>query len=108
VPFGVTTEIFRRLFDDPRVPLERADLIVQWEVARKRAESPPSTLLSTAWAPWWEFELVERIPARAFRPVPRVDAGVLRVTRRRPALLPESLAPHFAGFVRARWPLPGA
>lgn len=107
VPFGVTTEIFRRLFDDPRVPLARADLLVQWEVARKRAESPPSTLLSTAWAPWWEFELGERIPAQAFRPVPRVDGGVLKVTRRRPALLPESLAPSYAGFIRARWPFAG-
>ncbi len=104
VPFGVTTEIFRRLFDDPRTPLARADLIVQWEVARKRAESPPNTLLSTAWAPWWEFELVERIPAHAFRPVPRVDAAVLRVTRRRPSLLPESLAPSYAAFIRSRWP----
>jgi 23S rRNA (adenine-N6)-dimethyltransferase len=104
LPFGVTTEILRRLFDDPRTPLQRADLIVQWEVARKRAESPPSTLLSTAWAPWWEFHLGARIPARAFRPVPRVDAAVLRVTRRRPALLPAALAQPYASFVRARWP----
>jgi 23S rRNA (adenine-N6)-dimethyltransferase len=106
LPFGVTTEIFRRLFDDPRTPLERADLIVQWEVARKRAESPPSTLLSTAWAPWWEFRLGRRLPASAFRPVPRVDAGLLSARRRATPLLPPALARDYAGFVRARWPLP--
>src|SRR5262249_12884938 len=103
--FGVTTEIFRKLFDDPRTPLLRADVVVQWEVARKRAESPPRNLLSTAWAPWWRFELVRRIPAHAFRPVPRVDGGVLAVTRRDPAILPESLGARFAAFLRSQWPL---
>jgi 23S rRNA (adenine-N6)-dimethyltransferase len=104
LPFGRTTEICRRLFDDPRLPLVRADLVVQWEVAVKRASQPPSTLLSTAWAPWWEFRLGPRIPASAFRPVPRADAGVLVATRRPEALLPPALAGAYAGFVRAHWP----
>lgn len=104
LPFGATTDILRRLFDDPSSPLERADLIVQWEVARKRAESPPRTLLSAAWAPWWEFRLGPRIAASDFRPVPRVDAGVLTVTRRSPALLPEAMARAYASFVRTHWP----
>lgn len=104
LPFSATTDILRRLLDDPRVPLLRADLIVQWEVARKRAEDPPSTLLSTVWAQWWRFALGARIPAHAFRPVPPVDAGVLVVTRREAPLLPASLARDYAAFVRARWP----
>jgi 23S rRNA (adenine-N6)-dimethyltransferase len=104
LPFGGTTDILRRLFDDPEVPLERADVIVQWEVGRKRASVPPSTLRSTAWAPWWEFRLGRSIPATEFRPVPRVDAAVLIVTRRDPPLLPPAMAASWAAFVRARWP----
>jgi 23S rRNA (adenine-N6)-dimethyltransferase len=104
LPFGGTTDILRRLLDDPEVPLERADVIVQWEVGRKRASVPPSTLRSTAWAPWWEFRLGRRIPATEFRPVPRVDAAVLIVTRRDPPLLPPAMAASWAAFVRARWP----
>ena len=103
LPFGVTTALLRHLFDDVGRAPRRADLIVQWEVARKRAAVPPTTLVSTAWAPWWTFELVQRIPARSFRPVPAVDAAVLRVTRRSPALLPERLAGGFADFVRREW-----
>ena len=50
--------------------LVRADLIVQWEVARKRAVMPPSTLLSATWAPWWSLRgrpahPGERLPSRA-------------------------------------------
>jgi 23S rRNA (adenine-N6)-dimethyltransferase len=103
LPFGATTALMRRLFDDPSVALVRADLVVQWDVARKRAALPPTTLLSTTWAPWWEFRLGQRIPASRFRPVPSVDAGVLTVTRRTPALLPPELAPGYGVFVREHW-----
>jgi 23S rRNA (adenine-N6)-dimethyltransferase len=103
LPFGATTAILRYLLDDPGSCLVRADLIVQWEVARKRAVMPPSTLLSTTWAPWWSFEVVERVPATAFRPVPSVDAAVLCVRRRDPPLLPPRMAGPYASFVRRQW-----
>jgi 23S rRNA (adenine-N6)-dimethyltransferase len=108
IPFGQTTAILRRLLDNPRGRLERADLIVQFEVARKRAAVPPRTLLSTVWAPWWEVRLGRRIPADQFRPVPRVDAAVLTVTRRDPPVLPAAMAEPFARFVHERWPFPGS
>ncbi|HTT91967.1 MAG TPA: rRNA adenine N(6)-methyltransferase family protein [Acidimicrobiales bacterium] len=104
VPFGATTAILHRLLDDPLTPLTRADLVVQWEVARKRAAAPPATLLSAAWAPWWQFHLGPRLPATEFRPVPRVDGGSLVVTRRSPPLLPASMAPAYNEFVRRHWP----
>ena len=104
LPFGATTAILHRLLDDPSVPLHRADLVVQWEVARKRAATPPSSLISTTWAPWWEFRLGRRVPAAEFRPVPRVDAAVLTIVRRDPPLLPSAMAAPYAAFVRANWP----
>jgi 23S rRNA (adenine-N6)-dimethyltransferase len=103
LPFGLTTALMRRLFDDPHGSLVRADLVVQWDVARKRAAVPPTSLLSTTWAPWWAFDLGRRIPADAFRPVPSVDAAVLTVTRRTPPLLPAGLAAGYGAFVREEW-----
>jgi 23S rRNA (adenine-N6)-dimethyltransferase len=104
LPFGRTTDILRRLLDDPAIPLRRADVIVQWEVALKRAANPPATLLSTAWAPWWEIELLRRIPSQKFRPVPSVDGGLLAITRRDPPILPRTMAPSYAAFLRREWP----
>jgi 23S rRNA (adenine-N6)-dimethyltransferase len=72
-------------------------------VALKRAASPPATLLSTAWAPWWEVELARRIPARMFRPMPRVDGGLLAIRRREPPLLPARMAEPFAAFLHQGW-----
>jgi 23S rRNA (adenine-N6)-dimethyltransferase len=106
IPFGQTTAILHHLLDDPEIPLRRADLVVQHEVARKRAAVPPATLLSTVWAPWWELRCGPRIPGADFRPVPKVDAAVLTVTRRDPPLLPPGMAGAYGDFVRAHWPFP--
>ncbi|MBA3717321.1 MAG: 23S ribosomal RNA methyltransferase Erm [Actinobacteria bacterium] len=98
VPFHETTRLFRLLLDDPRAALEQAALIVQWEVARKRARG--GTLLGLGWAPWWELRLVRQVPAAAFRPRPSVDAGIVTVSRRPEALLPASQARAFRSFLR--------
>jgi 23S rRNA (adenine-N6)-dimethyltransferase len=100
VPFNVTTALLRRLLDDPRTQLQRADLIVQREIARKRAGRPRS-LLSASWSPWYRFRMGRQIPRTAFRPVPAVDAAVLVVERRAMPLLPPEDCDAFAGFVNA-------
>lgn len=76
--------MLRHLLDDPGTCLVKADVVVQWGVARKRAAYAPSTLLSTIWAPWWEIAIRQPIPATDFRPIPRVDAGYLADARRDP------------------------
>ena len=89
LPFGVTTQLLRRLLDDSTSPLARADVIVQYEVARKRTSPWPSSLRSLSWAPWWEFSIARRLPSACFDPPPSVDGAVLSITRRvRPLLEP--------------------
>jgi len=82
VPFDRTTAILRRLLDDPATPLVAAELVVQWELAAKRAAVWPSTRIGVYWGAWWRFALVRRLPPCAFAPEPAVAAGVLRVERR--------------------------
>jgi 23S rRNA (adenine-N6)-dimethyltransferase len=84
VPFGITTPVLRRLLDQGSWP--SAVLLLQWEVARKRAAVGGTTLLTASWWPWFEFELAGRVPSAAFRPRPAVDGGLL-VIRRRPVAL---------------------
>lgn len=100
VPFALTTPILKRLLDDPTSSLVGADLILQHEVARKRASVWPGNLLSLGWLPWWEFRLVRHLYASAFEPPPSVDAGVLAVTRKRQALLPAELRDEYRSFLR--------
>ena len=84
VPFGITTPALRHLLGQRA--WSTAVLLLQWEVARKRAAVGGTTLLTASWWPWYEFRLAGRVPATAFRPRPAVDGGIL-VIRRRPAPL---------------------
>jgi len=104
VPFALTTPILRRLLDDPTSGLTRADLILQYEAARKRASVWPGNLLSLGWLPWWEFALVRHLPAAAFTPRPSVDAGVLVITRRPQSLLPSDMRDAYRTFLRQWFP----
>lgn len=105
-PFGLTTTLFASLFDNPAEGPMRADLLVQFEVARKRAAVPPTTLRSAAWAPWWTFQLGPVVPRTAFRPVPGVEAALLTARRRHTAVLPEWLAPQLRELLRPGWDPP--
>jgi 23S rRNA (adenine-N6)-dimethyltransferase len=102
-PFGRTAAVLRRLLDAPAGGLERADMVVQWQVARHRARidaGEPADLLGAVWGPWWRFARGRRLPAACFRPRPSVDAAVLVVTRRDPPLVPPTELAAYATFVR--------
>ena len=82
IPFHLTTAIIRRLLAESAWNWTCAVLIVQWEVARRRAGVGGASMLTASWWPWYDFRLVRRIPATSFRPVPSVDAGLMTMHRR--------------------------
>ncbi|MER7052805.1 MULTISPECIES: 23S rRNA (adenine(2058)-N(6))-methyltransferase Erm(O) [unclassified Streptomyces] len=68
--------------------LTDATLITQLEYARKRTgDYGRWTLLTVRTWPRHEWRLAGRVSRYGFRPVPRVDAGILRVERRRTPLI---------------------
>ena len=103
VPFHLTTAIIRKLLAEPG--WTSAVLIVQWEVARRRAGVGGASMLTAAWWPWYDFGLVRRIPATAFRPVPSVDAGLLTMARRPVPLVADQRG--YQAFVKQVFQAPG-
>jgi 23S rRNA (adenine-N6)-dimethyltransferase len=101
LPFDRTTAILRHLLDDPRVPLVRADVIVEWGVALKRALPWPSTVNDVLWGAWYSTALVRKLPRSAFDPPPSVDAGVLVIERRPHPLVATRRWLDYRGFVAA-------
>lgn len=87
LPFHATTAMLRRILRSPG--WTDAVLLVQWEVARRRAGVGGATLMTAQWWPWYEFGLVGRVPAAAFRPRPNVDGGLLTMARRPRPLVAE-------------------
>src|SRR5207244_9708898 len=92
LPYQITTPLLERFLADPR----RAPLLVvllQHEVARRIVATPRDAkergYLSVFVQSFAEPRLIRRVPARAFRPPPRVDSAVLSLrSRERPAFAP--------------------
>lgn len=101
VPFHRTTDLMHLLLDDPRGGLVRADLIVQWDVAVKRAVPWPSSVNGVVWSAFWETSLARRLPRSAFTPRPAVDAGVLVLRRRASPLVEPGAVAAYRRFVAA-------
>ncbi|GAB3691248.1 23S ribosomal RNA methyltransferase Erm [Corynebacterium nasicanis] len=97
IPFHLTTAILRRLLHAPA--WTDAVLLMQWEVARRRAGVGASTMMTAQWAPWFTFELGERVPRAAFTPRPGVDGGVLHIRRRTTPLVPTKNRKAFQALV---------
>jgi 23S rRNA (adenine-N6)-dimethyltransferase len=98
VPFGITTPVLRHLLGQRA--WSTAVLLLQWEVARKRAAVGGTTLLTASWWPWYEFGLAGRVPASAFRPRPSVDGGILVIRRRAVPLVPPAERGAYQRLVR--------
>ncbi|MEX2210806.1 MAG: rRNA adenine N-6-methyltransferase family protein [Gaiellaceae bacterium] len=107
LPFAGAGAILEPLLGDSAVPLRRAELVLQWEAAVKRAAVWPSTARSVVWGSLYELGVARRIAPAAFAPPPSVDAGVLRAVRRDEPLVHDAAA--YRAFVRrafdARLPL---
>jgi 23S rRNA (adenine-N6)-dimethyltransferase len=80
--------------------LSSATLLTQLEYARKRTGDFGrwSRLTVLTW-PSYDWQLAGRIPRTAFRPVPRVDSGILRLVHREIPLVQPSALPAYRRFV---------
>ncbi|MFD1151959.1 23S ribosomal RNA methyltransferase Erm [Saccharothrix hoggarensis] len=97
LPFHLTTALLRRIVHSDH--WTDAVLLVQWEVARRRAGVGGATMMTAQWWPWYSFALVRRVPATAFRPRPGVDGGLMTVTRRADPLVDARRRPRYQAFV---------
>jgi 23S rRNA (adenine-N6)-dimethyltransferase len=97
-PFSVTSPIIDWCLGAPA--LTSATLITQLEYARKRtgAYGRWSLRTVTTW-PRFDWQLRGTIRREQFRPVPRVDAGILRLTRRPAPLIPAARLPSYQRLV---------
>lgn len=99
LPFHQTTAMLRRILHSDH--WTTAVLLVQWEVAHRRAAVGGATMMTAQSWPWYTFQLVGRIPAAAFTPRPGVDAGLMTITRRTVPLVNTAQRKQYSAFVHA-------
>jgi 16S rRNA (adenine1518-N6/adenine1519-N6)-dimethyltransferase len=107
LPYYITSAAIRHLLEAAPPPPERLVLTVQREVAERMVASPPEmSLLALGVQFYCTGQIVGRIPAGAFYPVPKVDSAVVRLDRRREAAAPGVTAEAFFHVARAGFSQP--
>lgn len=80
LPYYITSAAIRHLLETTPQP-ELIVLTIQREVAQRIVAKPPEmSLLAVSVQFYAQPEIVARIPAGAFYPVPKVDSAILRLT----------------------------
>ncbi|MEV0809054.1 ErmE/ErmH/ErmO/ErmR family 23S rRNA (adenine(2058)-N(6))-methyltransferase [Micromonospora sp. NPDC050200] len=94
IPWSLTAAVVRWCLAAPG--LRAATLLTQLEYARKRSGDHGrwSRLTVLTW-PEHHWRLAGRVSRTAFRPVPGVDGGILRIERRPEPLLPPAALPAY-------------
>lgn len=107
VPYYITSAIFRHLLGASKKP-KRIILTIQKEVAERICNiHEEQSLLSLSIQIYGKPRIMQRIPAAAFNPVPKVDSAVLRVDLFDQPVIPIDQIPAFfkltkAGFSQKR------
>nr|WP_296075130.1 ErmE/ErmH/ErmO/ErmR family 23S rRNA (adenine(2058)-N(6))-methyltransferase [uncultured Actinoplanes sp.] len=98
IPYGLTSAVVDWCLRAPS--LRSATLLTQLEYARKRTGDYGrwTRLTVTTW-PWFAWRFAGRVPRAAFRPVPRVDGGILRLERRPVPLIGDDRLPAWHAMV---------
>ncbi|MGW4156079.1 ErmE/ErmH/ErmO/ErmR family 23S rRNA (adenine(2058)-N(6))-methyltransferase [Micromonospora chersina] len=98
IPWSLTAAVVRWCLAAPG--LRSATLLTQLDYARKRTGDHGrwSRLTVLTW-PEHHWRLAGRVPRGAFRPVPAVDGGILRLDRRPEPLLPRTALPAYRRMV---------
>jgi 16S rRNA (adenine1518-N6/adenine1519-N6)-dimethyltransferase len=107
LPYYLTSAVIRQLLESTPPP-QRLVLTVQREVAERMVAAPPEmSLLALGVQFYCTGQIVEKIPAGAFYPIPKVDSTVVRLDRRPEPAIPGVTSEAFfrvakAGFSQPR------
>lgn len=102
VPYYITTPILFQALQRPRA--DRAVFLVQREVAERMSAAPGNKTygaLSVNLQALATAELITRVPPGAFRPPPKVESAIVRVTPRADPVVTAEEEKGFSVFVQA-------
>lgn len=106
LPYYITSALLRQLLE-ARVRPTLAILMMQAEVAERICAKPGSlSILAVSVQFYAEPKLILRVPARAFRPPPKVDSAVVRLDLRPEPAVPDVEPTWFFRVVRAGFSQP--
>lgn len=82
IPYYITSPIIHKIIKMPTVP-QTAVLLVQKEVAEKiKSTAPDSSYMSSFVQIFFDVKYLGKVPSKKFDPEPKVDGGIIKMTRK--------------------------
>ena len=101
IPYNITSAIIRHLLESNPKP-RRVVLTIQKEVAERICTKPGDlSLLALSVQIYGKPSMIEKIPASAFHPAPKVDSAILRIDIYNDSLVPAEMLKTFFKLTKA-------
>jgi len=82
IPYYITSPIIHKIIKMKSVP-KTVVLLMQKEVAEKiKSTAPDSSYMSSFVQTFFDVKYLGKVPSKKFNPEPKVDGGILKMTRR--------------------------
>lgn len=105
VPYYITSPIIHKIIKMPTVP-QTAVLLIQKEVAEKiKSTAPDSSYMSSFVQAFFDLKYLGKVPSKKFNPEPKVDGGIIKMTRKNIDFDPE-LIRKIEGFLHRAYSNP--
>jgi 16S rRNA (adenine1518-N6/adenine1519-N6)-dimethyltransferase len=105
LPYYITSPIIHSIIKLNKRP-SLAVLLIQKEVAQKiTAKAPDSSYLSSFVQTFFEVEYVETVSKSKFKPQPKVDGGIIKLTRKN-VDMPKDIVNKYEGFLHKAYQSP--
>ena len=105
IPYYITGKLLRVMGELAHKP-DLIILTIQKEVAERLCAEPPKmNLLAASVRFWGEPEIVKTVSRNAFRPRPKVESAIIRITPRKDPKNPEEIQKYY-NFIKALFKQP--
>jgi len=105
IPYYITSPIIHKIIKMKTVP-ETVVLLVQKEVAEKiKSVEPDSSYMSSFAQTFFDVKYLGKVPSKKFNPEPKVDGGILKMTKKHMDFNPEFIR-KYEGFLHRAYSNP--
>ncbi len=106
VPYYITSPIIHKIIKMKKPP-ETAVLLVQKEVAKKiKSTAPDSSYMSSFVQTFFDVKYLGEVPSKKFDPEPKVDGGIIKMTRKEDANFDSVFIGKYEGFLHKAYSNP--
>src|SRR5690625_69049 len=98
IPYNITTDIFGYLLDVPQTYFTGGVILMEWGAAKRFTEHSIDPRV-IGWNTWFNISTVNRVSPQAFSPAPSVQSAMVKIDRRKQALVDPQKYYDYIAFV---------